>query len=238
MMLEMYCFLCLSLLLWATLTVTGESADTCSRDTRLPHYSYPPGDLRNCRRGDNNIYHMEVLPGVGFDNLRNLDVGLVHDYTYVTCPMSPREQVSHPGQCVSCAAVTQQIQLFLGVLWTLGQLYRSHIVVNQHSYLVFNNQWEVFQGLQEHEIPSVQFAIESNSSAYSTFAVHTQTQGWSSTSPRFQGSLVQDWNKPTKQWHWVIGGTSSCHWFEHYTRFRGDGSVDSSSDNSHPTLLL
>ena len=27
-------------------------------------------------------FHMEVLPGGGFDNLRNLDMGLVHAYNY------------------------------------------------------------------------------------------------------------------------------------------------------------
>ena len=53
--------------------------------------SYPPGDMRNCQLSVNNgpQYRMEVLPGGGFDNLRNLDMGLVHAYNYSLCQISP-----------------------------------------------------------------------------------------------------------------------------------------------------
>ena len=54
---------------------------------------YPSGDVRNCPTTspvyrDEPLYRMEVLPGAGFDNLRNLDMGQVHSYTYSQCRIS------------------------------------------------------------------------------------------------------------------------------------------------------
>ena len=53
---------------------------------------YPLGDVRNCggvQTGrDSAITHAEVLPGLGFDNLRNLDLGQVLAYNYSTCQVS------------------------------------------------------------------------------------------------------------------------------------------------------
>ena len=53
--------------------------------------SYPVGDIRNCQLSVNNgpQYRMEVLPGGGFDNLRNLDMGQVHARNYSLCQISP-----------------------------------------------------------------------------------------------------------------------------------------------------
>ena len=52
--------------------------------------SYPVGDIRNCQLSVNNgpQYRMEVLPGGGFDNLRNLDMGQVHAHNYSLCQIS------------------------------------------------------------------------------------------------------------------------------------------------------
>ena len=56
---------------------------------------YPIGDVRNCaglraQGGDTSkpLIRMDVLPGLGFDNLRNLDLGQVLDFNYSTCQVS------------------------------------------------------------------------------------------------------------------------------------------------------
>ena len=59
----------------------------------VPSGSYPLGDVRNCpvstpHDDSQALYRMEVLPGVGFDNLRNLDMGQVHDYNFSKCQIS------------------------------------------------------------------------------------------------------------------------------------------------------
>ena len=50
--------------------------------------SFPLGDPRNCEVGlnaDSKFFRMEVLPGLGWDNLRNLDQSIVLAYNYSQC---------------------------------------------------------------------------------------------------------------------------------------------------------
>ena len=61
--------------------------------TVVSEATYPPGDVRNCPTGqamDTNkaLHLMDVLPGYGFDNLRNLDLGQVYVFNYSTCHIS------------------------------------------------------------------------------------------------------------------------------------------------------
>ena len=54
---------------------------------------YPIGDVRSCeltspRDSSQQLYQMEVLPGVGFDALRNVDMGQVHSFNYSLCQVS------------------------------------------------------------------------------------------------------------------------------------------------------
>ena len=53
----------------------------------------PIGDVRNCfsmspLNSSQPFYRMEVLPGIGFDNLRSIDMGQVHHYNYSLCKVS------------------------------------------------------------------------------------------------------------------------------------------------------
>ena len=55
--------------------------------------TYPIGDVRNCpttqpTNSNAPLYRMEVLPGLGFDNLRNLDMNLVMEYNYSLCKVT------------------------------------------------------------------------------------------------------------------------------------------------------
>ena len=75
------------LLFVLTAVLAAEIHGTSPQDASL---SYPVGDIRNCQLSVNNgpQYRMEVLPGGGFDNLRNLDMGLVHAHNYSLCQIS------------------------------------------------------------------------------------------------------------------------------------------------------
>ena len=55
--------------------------------------TFPAYDVRNCptqtQYGTNvAVRRLEVLPGLGFDNLRSLDKGQVHFYNYSTCKVT------------------------------------------------------------------------------------------------------------------------------------------------------
>ena len=55
--------------------------------------AYPIGDVRNCpnyQPTDLNapLYRMAVLPGLGFDNLRNLEKSQIYNYNFSTCKIS------------------------------------------------------------------------------------------------------------------------------------------------------
>ena len=54
---------------------------------------YPFGDIRSCpskslQDSSQPLYQMEVLPGIGFDALRNIDMGQVHSFNYSLCQIS------------------------------------------------------------------------------------------------------------------------------------------------------
>lgn len=51
--------------------------------------AYPVYDVRNCRSEDNvDTRQLEILPGLGFDNLRNVDMGHVYLHNYSTCKLT------------------------------------------------------------------------------------------------------------------------------------------------------
>lgn len=66
-----------------------EAAQQCSKDVPASFpskYTYPAGDPRYCLQGDNkDLLRMEVLPGTGWDNLRNLNMGMVVWKNYSQC---------------------------------------------------------------------------------------------------------------------------------------------------------
>lgn len=68
--------------LLAVLLMTHESPSIATTDSSSHEQSYPVHDVRNCHTA---VRRLEVLPGLGFDNLRNLDMGQVHFYNYSTC---------------------------------------------------------------------------------------------------------------------------------------------------------
>ncbi len=89
--------------------------DSCSLDTKSA--SFPVGDMRNCPLAANGgpTYRMEVLPGGGFDNLRNLDMGLVHANNYSLCHMSPDGKYLLPDSMFLIPLQQSKLDLFSDV---------------------------------------------------------------------------------------------------------------------------
>ena len=84
----MYVLAICLLLLCPSWAVEPETSASAGPSTSM---TYPVGDVRNCQLSVNNgpQYRIGALPGGGFDNLRNLDMGLVHAYNYSLCQISP-----------------------------------------------------------------------------------------------------------------------------------------------------
>ena len=77
----------------AAFVVSATLADDAGNVPTTQSQQYPLGDVRNCptRTPHNDsqpLYRMEVLPGVGFDNLRSLDMGQVMAYNFSSCQVS------------------------------------------------------------------------------------------------------------------------------------------------------
>ncbi|XP_031573631.1 macrophage-expressed gene 1 protein-like isoform X2 [Actinia tenebrosa] len=68
-----------------------EAVQQCSKDVSAScpspwKYTYPVGDPSYCLQGNNKgLLRMEVLPGTGWDNLRNLNMGMVVWKNYSQC---------------------------------------------------------------------------------------------------------------------------------------------------------
>lgn len=78
------------LLIATYISLSGTNTDT---PTTQQLNRYPAYDVRNCPvqqlpGTSDAIRRLEVLPGLGFDNLRNLDMGQVHLYNYSTCKVT------------------------------------------------------------------------------------------------------------------------------------------------------
>lgn len=77
----------------------------------------PNGDVRNCPTTspvfpDEPLYRMEVLPGAGFDSLRNLDMGQVHAYNYSKCSVSNDGRYLLPDSIFLIPTLKSHVQVF------------------------------------------------------------------------------------------------------------------------------
>ena len=78
---------------------------------------YPLGDSRNCPvnspQDDNQpLNKIEVLPGIGFDNLRNLDMGQVHAYSYSSCKVSNNDRLLLPDNVFLIPVQESRVEVF------------------------------------------------------------------------------------------------------------------------------
>lgn len=77
---------------------------------------YPMGDPRNCLRGNPKLNILHVVPGVGWDNLRNTETGLLTSFSYSKCRVTfdrnyliPDETFAIP---IKTSLIERQAELF------------------------------------------------------------------------------------------------------------------------------
>ena len=88
---------------------------SCLAEQQTP--TYPLGDVRNCptsQPGNSKLQlnRMTVLPGIGFDNLRNIDMGQVFFYNYSTCSVSNDEKYLLPDSVFLLPILQSKVNLF------------------------------------------------------------------------------------------------------------------------------
>ena len=103
--------------LFALVLLAGLASCQESGSLPSPSSSYPLGDVRNCpvmapQDDSQALYRMEVLPGVGFDNLRNLDMGQVHDYNFSNCQISKDGKYLLPDSIFLLPVQESKVEVF------------------------------------------------------------------------------------------------------------------------------
>ena len=88
---------------------------SCSAEQQTP--TYPLGDVRNCltsQPGNSKLQlnRMAVLPGIGFDNLQNRDMGQVFFYNYSTCSVSNDNNYLLPDSVFLLPIFQSKVNLF------------------------------------------------------------------------------------------------------------------------------
>lgn len=72
---------------------------------------FPPGHPRNCPLAD-GVYRFEVLPGAGWDNLRNQDMGVVFARNYSGCETSDDGKFLIPDNMVLYPVKNSKVERF------------------------------------------------------------------------------------------------------------------------------
>lgn len=86
------------ILLWWQLSWATSQPETCSGDSCRSSLFAIQGSAQYCLQnvGESNIRVLETLPGYGFDNLRNLDMAEVFDFSYTACKVTGDSQYLVP----------------------------------------------------------------------------------------------------------------------------------------------
>ena len=87
-----------------------------NKETEVKQLPYPIGDVRNCLKnklsGNQSFNRMVVLPGIGFDNLRDLDMGQVHAYNFSKCQVSNDGKYLLPDSMMLIPAQESKVDVF------------------------------------------------------------------------------------------------------------------------------
>ena len=98
--------------------VSDTNADDGDSPTDQPSYSL--GDIRNCpthqlQNPSIPLNRMDALPGLGFDNLRNIDTGIVYDRSYSECTISSDGTYLLPDGVYLVPMLQSQVDQFANV---------------------------------------------------------------------------------------------------------------------------
>jgi len=66
----------------------------------------------SCEASEQSWNRMEVLPGIGWDNLRNMDMGLVFEYDYSNCQLTNDRKYLLPDGCFAVPIQQSDVETF------------------------------------------------------------------------------------------------------------------------------
>ena len=104
---------------WSTVFVAIVAVDIvcCLGQVSTNSSTLPNGDVRRCPTTSPIVpnvplYRMEVLPGIGFDALRSIDMGQVHAYNYSKCSVSNDGRYLLPDNVFLIPTMESYVQVF------------------------------------------------------------------------------------------------------------------------------
>ncbi|GFO45023.1 reverse transcriptase [Plakobranchus ocellatus] len=103
--------------LFLVCTLTLVRAQVSQRDAAVTFQSdWPVGDVRRCldraRRDNLTVIPLEVLPGLGWDNLQNLEAGQVVVYNYSQCKLTNDGRLLIPDTVFTVPLKTSELETF------------------------------------------------------------------------------------------------------------------------------
>ena len=126
-----------------------------------PTRQYPPGDVRACPTQSallpgQPLYRMEVLPGIGFDNLRNVDMGQVSNYDFSLCRTSNDGKYLLPDSIFLIPTQQSHVEVFAEYFdnWDdYTSTYASSVNVDAGFFSVVNAKFSSeFQSVKTHQV--------------------------------------------------------------------------------------
>ena len=100
-------------------TIVGSAVCTDDTPATASTTTYPLGDVRNCPSVSaitgQPLYRMEVLPGLGFDNLRNYEMSQVVQYNYSLCKTTNDGRLLIPDDVITVPIQRSRLETYSNV---------------------------------------------------------------------------------------------------------------------------
>lgn len=131
---------------------------TASADNEL---KYPFGDVRNCPatqlvNGSGPLLRMEVLPGIGFDNLRNLDMSQVVAYNYSLCKTTNDGKYLIPDDFLVVPHMNSDVEVYANLIehWdNYTSLLSSSINIGASVFSLVSGKFSFeYQDVKNHQV--------------------------------------------------------------------------------------
>ena len=140
---------------------------------------YPFGDLRNCANLQGNsasgMTHAEVLPGLGFDNLRNVDLGQVLAYNYSMCKVSGDGSYLVPDNVQLIPVQESKVDTAFAKHFSTFLDYSSHTAASINFQTKYNGQFSSASGSFSADFQSAKSIMIKHSSSYARVSLRYKT---------------------------------------------------------------
>ena len=122
---------------------------------------YPLGDVRNCPttqpvNGSAPLLRMEVLPGIGFDNLRNLDMSQVVAYNYSLCKTTNDGKYLIPNDVQVVPHMSSDVEVYANLIkhWdNYTSLLSSSINIGASVFSLVSGKFSFeYQDVKNHQV--------------------------------------------------------------------------------------